>query len=453
MKRLAPVLLAATLLTGFAGPATAAAPASMTPLDAAEIQFSYSKLTTEFYKKVDPQSVVDGARSEINKALDQNGVRKALPKAVASANGSTNIRVIDEQVEDASRLSGGKVSPHMLSYAAIAGMLSAVGDKYTVFLSPKEYAALNSGLDGEKFSGTGIVIGSDDKTKEITVNNVVPDGPADRAGVQQDDLITAIDGLPTKGLSIDQASSHLRGKEGTKVSLTIERGGTQLPQPIVITREQIREVSVFERMLPNKIGYVELTVFGRETGSELNAALARLQQQGARAIVMDLRDNGGGYLEAAIEVSSKFIPSGPIVSVESRASQITTIEADNTAIAPVPLAVLVNGHTASASEITSGAIQDSGVGTIVGTKTFGKGVVQTIYPLPDGSAVKITTARYLTPRNRDINHIGIAPDITIDEPKGSRYGDPTRDQQLVRAMQFLNDKLAHMDPAVNTGGT
>jgi len=206
-------------------------------------------------------------------------------------------------------------------------------------------------------------------------------------------------------------------------------------------------------MLPNKIGYVELTVFGRETGSELNAALARLQQQGARAIVMDLRDNGGGYLEAAIEVSSKFIPSGPIVTVESRASQITTIEADNTAIAPVPLAVLVNGHTASASEITSGAIQDSGVGTIVGTKTFGKGVVQTIYPLPDGSAVKITTARYLTPRNRDINHIGIAPDITIDEPKGSRYGDPTRDQQLVRAMQFLNDKLAHMDPAVNTGGT
>jgi len=236
MKRLAPVLLAATLLTGFAGPATAAAPASMTPLDAAEIQFSYSKLTTEFYKKVDPQSVVDGARSEINKALDQNGVRKALPKAVASANGSTNIRVIDEQVEDASRLSGGKVSPHMLSYAAIAGMLSAVGDKYTVFLSPKEYAALNSGLDGEKFSGTGIVIGSDDKTKEITVNNVVPDGPADRAGVQQDDLITAIDGLPTKGLSIDQASSHLRGKEGTKVSLTIERSGAQLPQPIVITR-------------------------------------------------------------------------------------------------------------------------------------------------------------------------------------------------------------------------
>ena len=133
-------------------------------------------------------------------------------------------------------------------------------------------------------------------------------------------------------------------------------------------------------MLPGKIGYVALTVFGRDTGAELNAALDRLQQQGARALVLDLRDNGGGYLEAAVAVSSKFIPSGPIVSVESRASNITTLEADNTAITPLPLVVLVNGYTASASEITSGAIQDSSVGTIMGTKTFGKGVVQTIYP-------------------------------------------------------------------------
>ena len=141
---------------------------------------------------------------------------------------------------------------------------------------------------------------------------------------------------------------------------------------------------------------------------------------------MDLRDNGGGYLDAAVGVSSKFIPSGPIVSVESRASNITTLDADNTAIDPLPLAVLVNGYTASASEITSGAIQDSGVGTIMGTKTFGKGVVQTIFPLPDGWAVKITTARYLTPRNRDINHLGINPDITVAENKSPRFGDPAR---------------------------
>ncbi|MBV8331252.1 MAG: hypothetical protein JO192_00790, partial [Candidatus Eremiobacteraeota bacterium] len=176
-------------------------------------------------------------------------------------------------------------------------------------------------------------------------------------------------------------------------------------------------------------------------------ALDRLQQEGARALVLDLRDNGGGYLEAAVAVSSKFISSGPIVSVESRASNITTLEADDTAITPVPLAVLVNGYTASASEITSGAIQDSGVGTIVGTKTFGKGVVQTIYPLPDGSAIKITTARYLTPRNRDINHLGITPDLVVSENKHPQFGTPTKDDQLAQALQLLDQKLAKLgDP-------
>jgi carboxyl-terminal processing protease len=213
--------------------------------------------------------------------------------------------------------------------------------------------------------------------------------------------------------------------------------------PITITRAKIHQLSVYEKMLPNKIGYVALTVFGKETGNELAAALDRLQREGARAIVLDLRDNGGGYLEAAVAVSSKFIPSGPIVSVESRASNITTLDADNTAIPPLPLAVLVNGYTASASEITSGAIQDSSVGAIVGTKTFGKGVVQTIYPLPDGSAVKVTTARYLTPRNRDINHLGITPDIVITENKHPQFGTPTKDDQLTRAIQYLDDRLAH----------
>ncbi len=223
------------------------------------------------------------------------------------------------------------------------------------------------------FGGTGIVIQVDDKTKYISVENIVPDGPADKAGVEQDDLITTIDGLSTKGMSLPQASGKLRGKEGTRVTLTLSRDGAALTAPITITRAKIHQLSVYEKMLPNKIGYVALTVFGKETGNELAAALDRLQQQGARAIVLDLRDNGGGYLEAAVAVSSKFIPSGPIVSVESRASNITTLDADNTAIAPLPLAVLVNGYTASASEITSGAIQDSSVGAIVGTKTFGKG--------------------------------------------------------------------------------
>jgi carboxyl-terminal processing protease len=333
----------------------------------------------------------------------------------------------------------------MLAYAAIAGMLSSVHDRYTTFLTPKEYAELNQGLDGGSFAGTGIVIEQNDATKYIDVSNVVPDGPADKAGVQEGDTISAIDGLTTKGMTLQNASSHLRGKAGTPVKLTILRGGQLLPDPITIVRAQIHELSVYEKMLPGKIGYVELTVFGRDTGAELQQALDRLQKEGARALVLDLRDNGGGYLESAIDVSSKFIASGPIVSVESRASNVTTYEAEDTAIPPVPLAVLVNNHTASASEITTAAIQDSGVGTVIGTKTFGKGVVQEIIALPDGSAIKITDARYLTPRNRDINLVGITPDISVTENKGTgfKFGDPVRDAQLGRAVQFLNDRIAH----------
>jgi carboxyl-terminal processing protease len=371
------------------------------------------------------------------------GVKHAeLPAMQASASAGTDVREIDREIGDAARESSSKFTVHDLSYIALDGMMRSVNDRYTVFLSPKEFAGLNQGLDGGDFGGTGIVIQVDDKSKYIAVENVVPDGPADKAGIEQDDLITAIDGTSTKGMSLAAASGRLRGKEGTRVTLTVSREGAGLAGPIAITRAKIHQLSVYQKMLPGKIGYVALTVFGRDTGDELNTALDRLQRDGARALVLDLRDNGGGYLEAAVAVSSKFIPSGPIVSVESRASNITTLDADDTAISPVPLAVLVNGYTASASEITSGAIQDSSVGTIIGTKTFGKGVVQTIYPLPDGSAIKVTTARYLTPRNRDINHLGITPDIVVSENKHAQFGAPAKDDQLTRAIEYLNAKLA-----------
>jgi carboxyl-terminal processing protease len=447
MNRLTALTAAACLLFAAAQfPAAGSAAATgLSPLDANEIQYSYSKLRTDFYQKTDPQAIANGARAELERQMHTAGVKGTLPPIFASDDLAKTAKAVSHEVDVASRMAKGRVSSHLLAYAAISGMLNSVHDKYTVFLTPKEYAALNQGLDGGSFAGTGIVIQVDDVSKLVDVSNVVPDGPADKAGVQQDDVITAIDGVPTKGMTLQQASSHLRGKAGTVVQLTIQRDGKVLPQPIAITRAEIHELSVYEKMLPGKIGYVELTVFGRDTGAELSRALDRLQQQGARAMVMDLRDNGGGYLAAALDVSSKFIASGPIVSVESRASQITTYEAEDTAIPPVPLAVLVNGHTASASEITSGAIQDSGVGAIIGTKTFGKGVVQEILPLPDGSAIKITDARYLTPRNRDINHLGITPDITIDENKNARFGIVGHDAQLDRAVQYLNDKIAHTE--------
>jgi carboxyl-terminal processing protease len=447
MKRLTTLLLAGALAGSLLqlSAAFAAQPAHLTALDATELSTSFTYLTGNYYKKVIPQEVLDTIRTSMLAALRTAGVKHAsLPVMHASDDSNADIREIDHEVVEAATEGKAKFTAHDMSYIALDGMMKSVGDRYTVFLTPKEFAGLNQGLDGGDFGGTGIVIQSDDQTKFIIVENVVPNGPADKAGIQQDDLITSIDGVTTKNMSVQNASSKLRGKEGTPVTLTIQRDSSALASPITIVRAKIHQLSVYEKMLPGKIGYVALTVFGRDTGDELTTALDRLQQQGARALIMDLRDNGGGYLEAAVAVSSKFIPSGPIVSVESRASNITTLDADNTAINPLPLVVLVNGYTASASEITSGAIQDSSVGTIMGTKTFGKGVVQTIYPLPDGSAIKITTARYLTPRNRDINHLGITPDVVVTENKHAQFGTPGKDDQLERALQFLDDKLAHI---------
>ncbi len=442
MNRLLAGAALGAMIFSLAPVVSAAAPA-LSAVDARQIATSYDKLTQDYYEKTSPQAIVDGARAAMLQAMKKAGVKNpTLPVVRATSSSARDIALVREQVEDAAKISGKKISPKLLSYAAISGMLGSVHDKYTVFLSPKDFAALNQDLDGTNFGGTGIVIMQDETTKQITVSSVIPNGPADKAGVQQDDDISAINGASTKGYTLAQASNHLRGKIGTKVVLGIIRDGAAIA-PITIVRQQIHQVSVFDRMLPGNIGYVALSVFGRTTGAELTTALTRLRQEGARAIVMDLRNNGGGYLDAAVDVSSKFIPAGPIVSIESRGSSITTYDAEDTAIPPMPLAVLVNKYTASASEITSGAIQDDGAGVIIGTKTYGKGVVQNIYRLDDGSAIKITTARYLTPLNHDINHRGIMPDITIVENKSARFGEPAHDTQLRRAISYLNDRLAH----------
>jgi carboxyl-terminal processing protease len=459
MKRIFAAALAAGLAATLAHvPSASAAAAAMSPQQEDELGVSYAYLVQNFYKKVEPQNVLDGAHENLIAYLKAQGI--AAPKIAdvhASGDDLTNVHELQHEVNGAIAAYGAKVGATKITYAAIAGVLGSVKDKYTTFLDPKAYAELNEGLDGLSFGGVGLTYSIDDATKNIHVENVIIDGPSDRAGVRDDDEISTINGQAVKdiiaGAALDVQQTRiqklLRGDPGTKVTVGIVRNGVAI-DPITIMRETIKQPSVLSKLLPGDIGYAQLSVFGQNTGDELNAALNRLQSEGAKAYVLDLRYNGGGYLNAAIDVSSKFIASGPIVTVQARAGQSTEYDAENTAITPRPLAVLVNGYTASASEITAGAIEDSGVGTLIGTKTYGKGVVQTIFPLRDGSAVKITTARYFTPDGHDINTVGIQPQIESEIPKDTkiRQGVPDQDPQLARAISFLQSKIASVTPLV-----
>jgi carboxyl-terminal processing protease len=454
MKRLTAAAAVLTLALALVRVPSAGGAATLSQQQADELTASYAYLITDFYKKVDPQTALDGAHAGLIALLRAQGVKNpTLSNLHATGDDVANVRELQREVGEAINTYGTKVPAVKLTYAAISGLIGSVKDKYSTFLDPKAFAELNEGLDGASFGGVGLSYSVDETTKNIRVENVIIDGPSDRAGIRGDDQITSINGQAVKdiiaGAPLDVQQSRiqkqLRGEAGTRVMLTLTRSGAPIA-PITVTRETIKQPSVFSKMLPNSVGYAQLSVFGQNTGGELSTALKRLEGQGAKAYVLDLRYNGGGYLNAAIDVSSKFIASGPIVTVQSRAGRSTEYDAENTAITPRPLVVLVNNFTASASEITAGAIQDSGVGTLIGTKTYGKGVVQTIFPLRDGSAVKITTAKYFTPNGRDINSVGIQPQIESEIPKDQkiRPGYPDEDPQLQRALAFLGDKIAQI---------
>jgi carboxyl-terminal processing protease len=421
-------------------------------LDRAMLSYSFTRASDEFYKQTGGQVLLDGAVDGMRLAVKEHGGNPSLVPSLRDAGSpDADTSALGKELDIASAAVAKKVGERELAYAAIKGMLQALHDRWTVFFDPKEYKNFNTVLDGANYAGVGIVIQIDPATKRIAVQQTMDGGPAVKAGLLPGDVVMSIDGQDTAGLSILQASKLMRGKVGTTVNLIVQRPGAAATMPVSLKRDFVRTPSVLGQMLTGNIGYVQVLVFGLSTGQELDEALARLDKAGAVGYILDLRNNGGGYLTAAVDVSSKFISEGPIVSIDSRSKPLTTFDAENTAVAPRPLVVLVNGNTASASEITSGAIQDSGAGTIVGTRTFGKGVVQTIYPLPDGSAIKITTARYLTPGGHDLNAVGIDPDIVVPDVDPQNVGQLATDGQLRRAVDVVRSQLASSPlPAVPT---
>lgn len=307
------------------------------------------------------------------------------------------------------------VDDRQLIENAIRGMLEGL-DPHSAYLDEDEYKALQEGTTGE-FGGLGIEVGMEDGF--VKVISPIDDTPASRAGIQAGDLIIRLGGKSVKGMSLNEAVTLMRGKPGSELILTVVREGEEKPLDISIIRDVITVKSVKGRMLEPGYGYVRVSNFQSHTAEDLRKKIVELQQENKKnliGLILDLRNNPGGILNAAVGVSDLFLDSGLIVYTEGRIkdSQLKFTAKPSDMLSNAPIIVLVNGGSASASEIVAGALQDHDRAIIMGEKTFGKGSVQTILPMNDAAALKLTTARYYTPSGRSIQAAGIEPDIIIE---------------------------------------
>ena len=325
---------------------------------------------------------------------------------------------------------------------AIRGMVGALDDPYSTYLDAKTYRQLQESVTGS-YGGVGLLITLDEKDRRLMVVSPFKGTPAQRAGLKSRDYIVAIDGRDTTGMDLETASNLMQGQPGTTVELAVFSEGQSNTRKVTLTREIIKVPTVDGKMLPGhqSVGYINLTMFNEQTAGDLGRQLQELRQQGMQKLILDLRNNPGGALPAAVDVASFFIAQGPVVYIADQKNSEALMARGYAQ--PLPLVVLVNKGSASAAEIVAGAIKDTGSGILVGEKTFGKGVVQTVFPLPGDTAVKITTHKYLTPSKHDIDKKGIAPDyeVTLDPQLElevlANAPDLERDTQLQKALEVL----------------
>ncbi|EHQ51300.1 carboxyl-terminal protease [Ectothiorhodospira sp. PHS-1] len=333
---------------------------------------------------------------------------------------------------------------------AIRGMLSGL-DPHSSYLTPSEFSELQIGTSGE-FGGLGLEVGMEDGF--VKVISPIDDTPASRAGIQAGDLIIRLDDNPVKGMTLNEAVNRMRGPRGSKITLTVVREGVDRPFEVTLTRDTIRVRSVRSEMLEPGFGYLRITTFQSKTAQNLVEEVRKLQREsgGLRGLVLDLRNNPGGVLNGAVGVSDAFLTEGLIVYTEGRVSdaQFRYTASPGDVLKGAPLVVLVNQGSASASEIVAGALQDHQRGIIMGTPTFGKGSVQTILPLNQGKALKLTTARYYTPSGRSIQAEGIEPDIKLEPVTVARAETP--DVRPITEAQ-LNRHLQGREGATETSTT
>ncbi|BAZ31935.1 carboxyl-terminal protease [Cylindrospermum sp. NIES-4074] len=332
------------------------------------------------------------------------------------------------------------LSNHEAAYGAIQKMLKSLDDPFTRFLDPEQYRSLQVSTSGE-LTGVGLQIALNPQTGKLEVIAPITGSPADKAGIQPRDRILKIEGFSTEHLTLDEAAARMRGPIGSVVTLLIERVG-EGEREISIVRDRIAlnpvvaELRLSDQGTP--IGYLRLNQFNANASMELAHAISSLEKKGAAAYILDLRNNPGGLLQSGIEIARQWLDSGTIVYTVNRQGIQGSFEATGPALTTDPLVILVNQGTASASEILAGALQDNGRAQLVGETTFGKGLIQSLFELSDGSGLAVTIAKYETPKHRDINKLGIKPDKVIPQEAITRDQIATKaDSQYQAAVELL----------------
>lgn len=326
--------------------------------------------------------------------------------------------------------------------AIYAGTLEGLGDPYSVYYTADEYKDMQINTSGNYY-GIGAALSQDAKTKEVTISKVYEGTPAEEAGLKDGDQIIKVNDTESTSKELSALVQEIRGEEGTTVHLQVYRASNNKTFEIDVERKNVELPSITSKMLDGGIGYIQISEFQSKTDEQFKSALADLKKQGMKSLIVDVRSNPGGLINAASNILDQILPEGTVVYTEDKYGKREDYTSDSNCL-DCPIAVLVNENSASASEIFAGAIKDYNYGTLIGTKTFGKGIVQTVFPLEDGDAVKITTAKYYTPKGNYIHGVGIEPDIELtykySGPEDGAY-DMKYDNQVQKAIEVLNGEM------------
>ena len=312
------------------------------------------------------------------------------------------------------------------------GLFAGIGDPYSVYYTKEEYEELQQSTSG-KYYGIGALVSQNIKTNIVTISKVFKDAPADKAGMKAQDMISKVDDVDVSGKEVDEVVSMMKGEKGTKVKVTVYRESEKKYVDLIITRDEVKVPTIEYKMLDKKkkIGYIQITEFDEVTGEQFTKAVEKLKKEGMKKVVFDVRDNPGGSYSTVCEILDEILPAGTLVYTKDKYGNEEKQESDPSCL-NIPMVVLQNENSASASEIFAGAIQDFGAGKIIGTQSFGKGIVQQIVPLNDGSAIKLTVEKYYTPSGENIHGKGITPDVKVEAGD-----DETKDTQLEQAIKEL----------------